>query len=455
MDNRIILIFSIFFLALDLSVSRAQEIKIPFDENGNILTIDDRLERKLNLFPGYTQFKEAHLFQLSDSVFAVEIFCRPREQLIKYRLLYNRQEMQVLRQKVTQKIQLTQKGPALNQEGRTKMIGGIMTLSLAYYGWAFPAALEVDNGKMATALYMLTGGAGFFLPLSLTRDRAVSDAAATLSLYGGTRGIFHGVALANALSSNDNESGILVSGMLFSISETMVGYQIAQKTNMTAGTSEVIGVGGDFGMGIGLATAHLADWFDKNNEQTAAASFLVGSGLGMLGGNWLAGQQLYTRGDAHVLGATGLLGAYLPLAVVDLSNTDNDKLYTSASLLGSLVGLGLGHKLVAKKDFSKAQGNFIRLSEIAGGLLGTGFAYLLSSEGADNSSLYLTSSSIGATAGFWLMYRHYAGEAIVHNNTTTMHFNFDPGSILGIVFGSKWGIDKEQVFPLFSLSYRF
>ena len=75
--------------------------------------------------------------------------------------------------------------------------------------------------------------------------------------------------------------------------------------------------------------------------------------------------------------------------MVDIAGTDNEKAYTAASMLGALAGLGLGNKLVQGKDFTTDQGKFTLLSELAGGMLGLGVAYLISPDEDGNSTLLI------------------------------------------------------------------
>lgn len=455
MKKKISIVFIVPLFICLTEITSAQEVQIPIDEEGKIEYIDWKLEQKLRLFTEYSNFREARLFQISDTSFVLEIYYQPQERLFKVRLSFSAEEAKKFRRKVTEQIKQKKPQVILDQGGRTKLIVGTMALSLGYYGWAVPAALDVDEEKLAVALYMLTSSAGFYIPLSVTRNISVTDAAATLSLYGGTRGIVHGISLANLFSKEPSGQGLIASGMLVSIIEAFAGFHIANRSNMSAGTTETIGVVGDFGIGLGLGMAHLADFFDDDKGQAVAGSILLGSGLGVLGGKFLSDHQLYTRGDAHVLSSTGLLGAYIPLAVVDISGTEDEKAYTAASMLGAVVGLGLGHKLVQGKDFTTGQGNLVRLSGLAGGLLGLGVAYLVSSEDEDNSVLYLTSSSIGAAGGFWLMYRSYAQDALTSYPGSSLNINIKPEGLFALAMVKRISTAQVTPLPLLTINFRF
>jgi hypothetical protein len=449
MKKIIFVIFNIFLSLCFFELSNAQEIQIPIDEEGKLEYINSELEKNLGLFKEYPNFIAARLFQIADTSFVLEIFYRPEETLLKKRIPFSVKEISDFKQHVMARIEQIVPESVLDQEGRTKLIVGITTLSLGYYGWAIPVAFEVDDSKLAVALYMLTGGAGFFFPFSITKDIAVTDAAATLSIYGGYRGIVHGIALANVFSKDPSSKAVILSGMVASIVEGICGFHIANSSNMSAGTAEVIGTGGDFGIGYGLGIAHLADLED----QAVWGSILLSSGAGLFVGNSLAKSQPYTRGDAYVLSTAGLLGAYIPLAIVDIAEGE-DKAYSTASMVGATIGLWAGHSLVKGKDFTTGQGRLVGLGTMVGGLVGSGLAYLMSSDN-DNSVLFLTSSAIGASGGFWIMYNSFAEKAQATKEGLSWNFNIEPAGLLALTMGNKIGMGKKKSLPFLNIDFRF
>lgn len=455
MTNKTFLFVIVVFSLSLATVSNAQEVLVPIDAEGKLEFIDAKLEKELGLFPEYRNFQDARLFQISDTSFVLEIHYQPEERVLKVRLPLSTKEVSEFRWKVTRRIREEKPRVVLDQEGRTKLLAGTLTLSLGYYGWALPYTLDVDDSKSFLAIYMLTSGAGFFIPLSLTKDMRVTDAAATLSLYGGTRGILHGMSLYELFGGEDeSERGLVGLGMLGSISEAVVFFHIANKSNMSSGTADVISTGGDFGIGWGLGTAHLAGFFDDEEERSIFGSILLGSGAGLLAGKYLAGNQPYTRGDAYVLGGAGFLGAYIPVALVDIADPDDGKVYTAAAMLGSVFGLGLGDRLVRGKDFSTGQGRLITLGEMAGGLIGLGVAYIVSSED-ENSALYLNSIALGATAGFWLMYRSFAKDARSYEQSSSWNIQLAPEGLLVYGMSKRSSTSLKRAIPLAKLEFKF
>ncbi len=438
---------------------QAQEIQAPVDAAGQIDFIDAKFAQKIGLFSEYPNFREARLFQISDSSFVLEVFYLNQNRLFKNRTPLTTAEVKDFRRKVSESIHQRLPEVTLDQEGRSKLLIGSTTLGLAYYGWALPAAMDVQDAKVAVALYMLTSAAGFYLPFSLTGKIPVTDAAATLSLYGGSRGIWHGISLMEVLQKNPPGRAMMASGFLVGMSEMFAGFHLANKLNLTTGAAEMMTIGGDFGIALGLGISHLADFTEHENGRAIFSSMLIGSGLGLRAGKWLADQQPYTRGDAYVLETAGLLGIYVPLAVVDLFKPDNGKVYTAAAITGGFLGVGLGQKLVLGKDFTTSQASYISLSTLAGGLLGAGVAYLISTDENEalNQTLYLGCSSIGATIGFGTMYQAFAKKAIPVKTGSSLRLNLVPAAFVArtVSHQSARPLIKSPLMPCLQLDFTF
>ena len=429
------------------------EIQVPMDSEGKTMVIDSRLEERLKLFGDHDDFQRAWLFKLSDSLYVLEVFRKSENAIVKSRLRFTEDGVSEFRTRVSSRLLAMDPAYSLDRSGRNTFVAGELALSLGFYGWAIPAAANVEDGRLAVGLYMLTSGLGFYIPYELTRNASISDGAATLSLYGASRGVIYGIALAEMMKDDPSYRGRTTSAILSSIAGSIIGYRVASRTHMTSGTSEVISVGGDLGIGIGLGSAYLADLID-DHPRGAGACVLAGSGLGCLAGAFLASEENYTRGDAYVLSGATVLGAYVPLLFADLADPDNDDAYISVSMLGGTAGFLAGHFLVHDREFGTGEGNLIRLGELAGGLIGLGCAYLFSSDEDDNTRLYLSTSAIGAAAGFGLLYNSYTNKArSVAESDWSVHFR--PEALMMLVMGNPGAGSYSQQARLLELSCRF
>ncbi|MBO8131474.1 MAG: hypothetical protein H0Z29_08165 [Candidatus Marinimicrobia bacterium] len=433
----------------------AQERITSFDEKGKLYTINSKLGKKLSLFKEYQNFQEARLFQLSDSLYVLEIYYKPKNELLKARVSLDYSQVMDLRHKII--TELYQKSPKtiLNQEGRSRFVWNARLLSLLYYGWATPIALDIDDSKLAVATYMLLGGIGFYLPYSYTSNIEVTDAAATLSHYLGTRGIIHGFFIPSLINKSPSYRTRFTYSMLASVTEFVLGFKIANRLKLTSGSAEVVGITGDFGLLLGCGIADLLNFTVENKARASSACILIGSYLGYKSGLSISKTQPFTRGDAYIYRATGILGIQIPQALVDLFKPKEHRIYTASSIVGGIIGAMLGCHLVRNKDFTSDQGKFVLWSEAAGDFIGSGIAYLISSEKKYDTTIYLTLSSIGATAGFWLMYKNFKDKAQIEEANLPLEIGFYPETLLTAL--NRKNINSFHPAPrtFFSIDYKF
>ncbi|NQT33985.1 hypothetical protein HQ587_02250 [bacterium] len=437
------------------AICAAQEIQVPMDEDNKIYIIDPELAGKLGMFSDYDNFREARLFQTSDTSCVLEISYQQKDRLLRVRLPFSIAEVEDFRKMVTEGIRQQVPRLVLNQEGRLKLLLGTFGLAMNY-GWAVPVSLNVDDAKTFVALYMLTASAGFFFPLSATRDIPVTDGIATLSLYGATRGAGHGILLNLLFAGEDiTPRSTTTLGMWGSIIEGVSCFAIAGNSDMTDGTAATIGILGDYGLGWGVGTAYLTGMFDDESSRGVAGTILLGTGLGLWTGNQLAMNQPLTRGDAYLLQTTGLLGVFIAVTATDIVAIEDGKVFTGAAMIGSMLGLHIGNKLVEGKDFTTAQGRLMNLGIFAGGLLGSGFAYLVTSENNDDATPYIISYTLGATGAFYLMYNSYAPHAQIPEKPSALNFNIRPEGLAMLALNKKFKSAIHNPIPLLTINYRF
>ena len=431
----------------------AQEVQVPIDEDGKLLVITAELERKLGLFTEYASFREARLFQLSDTSFVLEVTHEPAGRLTRVRVPLSLAAVQAFRGRVSARLRETAPEAALDQSGRTKLLVWTTVLSLLYYGPAVPVTLGVDDPQEAVGLYMLSAGTGFFAPFLATKRIPVTEAGAVLGTYGATRGIIHGALATYLFDSDPEDGGFAGASLIGGVAEGIAGFAAANADRMTAGTAELVGIGSDVGLGLGLGAAHLAGFFDDDpfyccRTYTAAVATALLSTAGGLGvGYALSRTEQYTRGDAFLLRNAGILGAHVGLAMADALNPNGDqgKLYSALAMTGGTVGLIAGQRLVHGRDFTTAQGTFTTLGQIAGGLAGLGVGYLTSSENGDNSTVLLAASAIGAGVGYGLMYHSFARQAKVGIRPDQLDVLVDPLAL----------VRRDGSLPAVRVSYRF
>ncbi|MCD4817347.1 MAG: hypothetical protein K8S23_01500 [Candidatus Cloacimonetes bacterium] len=447
--SKLILLLAVFWVLS--SICYAQEVQIPVDLDGKVINIDSELNEKINLFEEYRNFQNANLFQISDTLFVLEISYKPDNKLIKERIMYSQEDVAKFRKKVTGQLNLKKPKLKLNHEGRTKLVVGTTTLSFALYGFTTPVIVKSDDFKVSAALYLLTGSAGFYASLAATKNVPVSDAAASLALYGGTRGVLHGLLFTYATQGDTFRADTLLPMQsIFSIGEIFLGFHYATLNDLHPGTVEMLGFGSDLGLVWGGGIAHL---FDFDHISPISLSILGGSVSGLFLGKYMSQKQYYTQGDAYVVRGSTFLGGYIPISIINMISPKDERVYTASAILGTIAGLNLGTKIVKDKNFSTGEGVLINLGEFVGCALGFGFAYIVSPNDEISSSLLLTSSAIGATAGFGLMYRYYANNSSSKENKSSFGINFNPNALISLVTGEEFIANSLK--SLFGVSFKF
>jgi len=442
--------------------ARAQETSVPIDADGKLNQIDAELEAKLGLFPEIPEFREARLFQNDSVTFTLQVAYQPGGQLIQRRTTLTLSEAHALRQRVSDSIAARAAGVTLDQEGRAGLLLATTVISLGYYGAAITTAANIDDGRAIVGAYMLSGAVGFFIPYLLTNNRPVRAADEGLATSGLALGVGHGMAASLIINGEENTTeAVLGWSVPFSIAEGIAGYMISDGYQLSHGKATMLSNGGALGFGLGAGAAFLADLYDRGNERAVGTLMLGGSAGGFLLGNTMANAQSYTAGDAHVTAATSLLGGFVPLFFAEMIDPDGDnsdgKLHIGGVMLGATGGMLIGGELVRGKDFTTSQATYIGLGELAGGLLGLGVSYLLTSETTGNNrALYLGVSSAGAVGGFGLLYNLMSKES---RATTDMEegflydFDISPSGIATLLRGAD--IPEKTVVPLASFSCRW
>ena len=404
------------------------EIVVAWDAAGHVDRIDADLLRGLERddpgigvaigtgAPGET-FVDAHLLHGADSTYVLDTLVRRGSDLVHRRRSLSNAEAEALQQRV--RAALTISNPrGLASNNRTLLVIGSSLLGIAFYSWALPVSSDTD-GKEAVAAGMFAVAASFFGPYLATHGTQVSAGEANLSLYGGTRGIVHGILAYHGFRSRDDYQGIDFSGNPYtvedegdsdaaiaaaitgSVLEGIGGFFWARGANMSGGTAHTVSVGGDIGLLWGLGYAELFDGdddlFDIETNRPLCIAGLAGSGLGMALGSFKASRRSHTWGDVEVVRMSNFVGAAAGLAVADLAS-DEDNPILIGSLAGSAAGLVLGDRLVRDVDLSAGQSVLVDTGAIAGAALGLGIAYLLSNN-SDESEGYTSAAALGAIGG--------------------------------------------------------
>jgi len=439
------------------TMASTQDIQVDIDPSLKIKYVTADLEKKLGLFPEYPGFIEARLYRIGDNDFSLEILYRMNGDAARKRMSLDNNALKDFRKKISDKLAETNTKTSLDQEGKYALLAGTTIYSLAMHGPLLTNIFTIDETKNIVAVECLMGSGGFFVPFWLTWERQVTMSSAYAYIYGTGAGAFHGLFISMMIYGNDRwsrrTSSSLVTGL--SLAEGIGGFYIAEKIGLTAGQVDSAMFGSLWGTVWALETTGIFNDLDTCNRRTLGAALVTGSLGGGALGYYMSTIEDYSRGDAIVQNLAALLGWYVPLAVTEASGTGNNKIFLGASLTGSMAGAVAGYYLIKDKNFSAGQGGLIALGQFAGGLFGVGTAYYFS---PGNETLYLTLSSIGAVAGFSVLY-YIFHDTLVLSDSGPWNISIMPFALAGFLSRrekntDRYG-DRSDMVPFIAVEYRF
>ncbi len=385
----------------------AQETEIPMDDSGRVFLLTAEMARSAGLYTDVEGFVEARLFQQPDSTCFLEISTTVDGRTVRHRRVLSTEQVSALRMRISQTAARTVRKDttAVDRSGRSAFLQGMIGLSLSYYGFAFPIAVESEQAEVSMGLYLVGGALSYVIASASTAEGPVTRAQAAAFTYHATRGAFQGTAVY-CLIAGENSSlrwavpvGAVGSALLGTEAFNSVG-----EMGTPLGEIDTKGVFENFGILAGIGAAYLirsGDAFDvaPQDLRLLSGSILAGSVAGYAVGSALTDSYRYTSGDAQVIQTIATIGAFAAFTLLDVAGNEPRKPFVMAGLTGGLGGLGLGAVLCAHSHYPEDDGTSVRLASSAGVVFGLGVAYLVSKEPRDRTP-FLVLGTAGAIGGF-------------------------------------------------------
>ena len=436
----------------------AQDVQVPVDTDSTVYTIDSDLRSALGLFPDISGFQGAELYRLEEGGYELVVRYRVNDRILRDRRSKTGAEVQQLRNDVSSRLAERREKRPLTQEGRYGLLAATTVHGLVE-GGLIAGAGGLEGGNVATTV--LSGGAlGFFLPLLATQSTSVTEGEADMTFYGGLQGYAHGVQLATLATGGDSD-GRAAAGVAaaFGAIEGTAGYLIARRRNWTGGHAEMVsytGISGNLiGFGLGATLIREPDDLDGPAERRAlAATSMLGSLGGIYLGHRMGRTDRYTEGDARIYFQSMTQGANLTASFLSIGGLPPAR-PTIGLASGSALACGVfGRWLVQDRDFTGIEGGLVSLGSIAGSLLG-----LAVTVQAETESTSAVAQSLGSAAGFGLTYGLLREGARRRASAATSGLDLDVnvGPTMARTPGLKplEGAALDQLRPRLTISARF
>lgn len=383
----------------------AQDVQVPFDRDSTLYEVDADLRRQLDLFPDVTGYQGAELYRVDDATYELVIRFRVDGRRRRERRSLTAAEVQALRDRIGQ-VRSARAAPSPAEDGRYGLIAATTFHGLVE-GSLVAGAVGAEGERILT-LPLLGGAVGFFGPLLATRQARVTEGEADMAFYGGLQGYLHATQLAGLVGGEDLDGQLVAGGMaLGGAVEGVVAHRIARTRNWTGGHAEMVsftGLGGNL-VGLGLSAALIGEDGDDAPRLVSGLS-LLGSVAGGYLGHRMGRTGRYTEGDARVYLQSALQGVNLMGSFLSLR--DEGAVRPTALLLtGSAVGGAMvGRRLVRDRAFTGTESLLIGLGSVAGSLAGLALTLEV-----DDGSSRAIAQGIGSAAGFGMTYAVLADDA--------------------------------------------
>lgn len=404
-----------------------QEVLLP---TVGVLEITPDLRGRLGLFPEIQGFRSARLFLRGDGSPVLEIEFVQGGVLQRERRFLSAAELNALRGELGARMEDPSARMVATREGRGGLVLTHTLMGLGFYGWAVPLALDVSSGQAVLGSYLLTAGASFYLPYSLTQDRTVTQVHRSASLYGGSRGIISGLFLGDLMNSNNTrfpERARFGTAVMTGALGGAAGFMAIDPALHSMGDAQLWQAAGDAGILSGAAVAYLAgpygreyvtfqgegfSWQEerRKNRRAGHAITLAGQGLGLFAGTRFAARRDYTAGDVSVLRSVAVLGAQTGSALVRIAGGDEGEPTVAGALAGGLLGIYGSDRFFGELGLGTGEELLVNAGHIAGAASALGITYLLTSELEDRNALYMTTAEVGGWIGAGIVLRAVSGD---------------------------------------------
>ncbi len=152
----------------------------------------------------------------------------------------------------------------------------------------------------------------------------------------------------------------------------------------------------------------------ESERQVAGLQMLIGGGSFFTALETTRDYRLGAGRSLLILGGSWA-GTLYGLGVPVFFESENDKAYLAAAMIGTPAGGLIAHRLSSHRWFRRGETDMLVVGGLTGGLYGVAIPYVLDIESLDEwtqARIYVASAMVGAPAGVWTTTRWMRGRAM-------------------------------------------
>ena len=223
--------------------------------------------QQYNLFPEYDNFVSAEIIRVDDQ-YQLHVITSTDGKRSRQIQSLTEKELADLRQRITTESESgSSRTEAEKREGRLILNLNSLTYGLGLYGPGLVMALDLDDGADAGTV-MLAGGGSYLTSLAVTRDFDLGYGRSKLLRWGAYAGTTYGFLSLSFLDS-ENERLAFVPSMLLTPVGAYTAYKLSDHRWFNKGEADLLAAGGLAGAFYGWAVPYLIlneDFGDEGEE---------------------------------------------------------------------------------------------------------------------------------------------------------------------------------------------
>ena len=178
-------------------------------------------------------------------------------------------------------------------------------------------------------------------------------------------------------------------------------------------------------------------FFESENEKAYVGAAMLGTPLGGLLAHRLSAHRWFKKGETDLITTGGLVGGLYGAAIPylvnieDLDNWTQVKIYAASVMAGAPAGVWATTRLIRHKPINWGRAHLITLGGILGGYYGYGLVNLVGVDADAHPRIHVGAAALGLPVGAYVGYRLTGLEAYTLGRARLISFGAYAGALFG------------------------
>jgi hypothetical protein len=191
-------------------------------------------------------------------------------------------------------------------------------------------------------------------------------------------------------------------------------------------------------------------FFESENEKVYVGAAMLGTPLGGLLAYKLSSHRWFEKGETDLITTGGLVGGLYGVTIPylinieDLGNRTQAKIYVASALLGVPAGILATTRLISHKPINRGRAHLITLGGIAGSYYGYSLINLAGVDADKHPRVHVWSAALGLPIGAYFGYRWTGTEAYTLGRARLISVGAYAGALFGNGFVLAAGAEGKK-----------